>query len=318
MRKRTPSPVPRDVAAALDTLGIDYVIAGDEAKALCPAHEDHSPSWSVNLTTGKHNCFSCGFGGSFQLLVSVVQDASYSAAGTWIRERKVRDAAVGVEVGPAPAKRRRVVTEADMYRFDYPPEWACEARGFSHGTARRCDVLWDHDNAYWITPIRDPYSCALWGWQEKAEDGRHFKNVPRDVEKSRALFGFQSLAPGGTAVLVESPLDVARLRFAGIMGAVSSYGVHVSDEQISLLVDRCSEVVLALDNDDAGRRESERLTAELPGRITVRVFNYGNVVTRRAVDIHGELDGRDPGDLGRADLLWGNENATPAWRTRFA
>lgn len=312
------SPVPRDVAGALDALGIDYVIAGDEAKALCPAHEDHSPSWSVNLSTGKHNCFSCGFGGSFQLLVALVQDIHYTKAGTWIRERKVKDAAAGVEINPAQEKRRRVLTEADMYRFGPPPDWACTARHFNVEEAEAYGILWDADNKYWITPIRDPYTGKLWGWQEKAQDGRHFLNVPRDVEKSRALFGFQSVRPGGTAVLVESPLDVAHIYAAGGVGAVSSYGVHVSDHQLGLLVDRVEEVVLALDNDDAGRRETERLVAELPGRIKLRVFNYGNVVTNRLVDVHGALDGRDPGDLGRADLVWGVDNATPAWRTRFA
>jgi putative DNA primase/helicase len=33
---------------------------GDEIQALCPFHEDHSPSLSVNLKTGLYNCFACG------------------------------------------------------------------------------------------------------------------------------------------------------------------------------------------------------------------------------------------------------------------
>ncbi|MFP3869106.1 MAG: CHC2 zinc finger domain-containing protein [Desulfobacteraceae bacterium] len=36
---------------------------GDEAKALCPFHEDTSPSLSVNLRTGKYYCFGCNAGG---------------------------------------------------------------------------------------------------------------------------------------------------------------------------------------------------------------------------------------------------------------
>ena len=35
-------------------------IAGDQASARCPFHEDRNPSLSVNLVHGCFNCFGCG------------------------------------------------------------------------------------------------------------------------------------------------------------------------------------------------------------------------------------------------------------------
>ena len=33
---------------------------GKWAKAICPFHEDHNPSMSINVETGAYRCFACG------------------------------------------------------------------------------------------------------------------------------------------------------------------------------------------------------------------------------------------------------------------
>ena len=42
-----------------------HKISGDNLLGLCPFHEDSSPSFSVDLKTGKWNCFTEGRGGNF-------------------------------------------------------------------------------------------------------------------------------------------------------------------------------------------------------------------------------------------------------------
>ncbi len=34
--------------------------SGKWAKAICPFHEDHTPSLSINIETGSYRCFGCG------------------------------------------------------------------------------------------------------------------------------------------------------------------------------------------------------------------------------------------------------------------
>ena len=260
------------------------------------------------------NCFACGFHGSFTYLASRMLGLPTPDARQWVRERKIRDVAEGL-AGPRPKAVRASegLSEADLWKFTEPPADALASRGLTLEACRACDVRWDDERQLWITPVRDPYTGRLWGWQEK--NARYFRNRPLDIPKSRALFGFQSLRPGGTAVLVESPLDVPYLFAAGVSGAVSSFGVSVSREQIALLRERAGEIVLALDNDRAGWRGVGKIAYAF-GTTPVRVFNYGGYVPGRATEtvLEDTADGLDPGNLSADEIAWGIEHAVPAWR----
>jgi hypothetical protein len=313
--------VPRDVMSALQAMGIDADERGDEAVALCPNpdHGDTHASWSCNLDTGMHNCFSCGFKGSFAWLVQCMRGLSRGDAEQWVRERKIKDITEGYTVVRTPGGRRAPVevSEADLWKFTAPPADALAARRLTFTACEFYGVRWDVERELWITPVRDPYTCKLWGWQEKND--RYFRNRPLDIPKSRSLFGFQSLVRRGTAVLVESPLDVPYLWAAGINGAVSGYGVSVSREQIRLICDRADQVVLALDNDRAGWAAVGKLAWAF-GTNEVRVFNYGGYRdhARGPVTVDEDsLDGCDPGNLTDDEIAWGIEHAIPAWRLRI-
>ena len=314
--------VPRDVLGALAALGIDADERGDEAVALCPnpEHDDTHASWSCNLDTGMHNCFSCGFSGSFIWLAAKMLGVPAPDARAWVRGRKLKDIADGIREGPRVPARKLPgagVSEADLWKFTPPPTEALAARRLTAEACAHYDVRWDADRELWITPVRDPYTRKLWGWQEK--NARYFRNRPLDVPKSRTLFGFQSISRRGTAVLVESPLDVPYLWAAGIDCAVSSFGVSVSREQILLICDRADEIVLALDNDRAGWAGVGKIAWAF-GTNRVRVFNYGGYrdtgLSTVTVD-EDSLDGRDPGNLTDDEIAWGIEHAIPNWRLRI-
>lgn len=312
--------VPRDVMGALAALGIDADERGDEAVALCPhpAHDDSHASWSCNLDTGLFNCFSCGFSGSFIRLAGLMLGKTGGAAEQWVRARKIRDVADGL-TGPRERVSRPlpVVSEADMWKFTEPPQDALDDRGLTAEACQQYDVRWDDSRGLWITPVRDPRTGQLWGWQEKSAG--YFRNRPLDVPKSKSVFGFQSLRPGGTAVLVESPLDVPYLSAAGTGGAVSGYGVSVSREQLGIIRGRAGEVVLALDNDRAGWKGTGTLAYAF-GTTPVRVFNYGSFTPgpfRTQVVEEDSWDGADPGDLTAEEIAWGIKHAVSVWNVRI-
>ena len=310
--------VPRDVFGALQAMGIDAEEAGNEAKALCPnpEHHDSRPSWSCNLDTGEHHCFACGFGGSFMFLVGKMLGKTRGDAESWIRERKIQDAAAG-HVGPRVVTRQQApaMSEADMWRFTEPPAHARAERGLTLNACTMYDVRWDAENDLWITPVRDKHGRLL-GWQEK--NARHFNNRPRHLVKSGSLFGWERLPPGGTALLVESPLDCPFTVHgcpAGVV-PVSSYGASVSAEQVALLRSRAGRVILALDNDEAGWRSVGKLAYAF-GATRTDVITYGAAVLEDGVWQIGEPDGRDPGNLSMDEVSCYIETAVPAWRIRI-
>jgi 5S rRNA maturation endonuclease (ribonuclease M5) len=317
--------VPADVAGALDELGIDYIIRGDEANALCPHpdHNDSSPSWSVNLHSGMHHCFSCGYGGSFIKLVANVRGGKFAEAEVWIRTHTMQSNLDGVEI-VAQAKERRAaeVRESDLWEVGPPPAEMLAGRNVSSGAAELAEVQWHPEKGCWIFPVRDPFTDKLTGWQEKSE--RRFINRPRGLDKTQALFGFRHLKATGRSgyvVVVESPLDVARFITAGVDRVVATYGSEFTQKQIEILWDYADVIIFALDNDDAGQKRVARYLLEHPEDAPhCKVFDYGTAYVDRDFRqwyIHPLGDHRDPGNLTDADLWWGVDNATPGTWTMF-
>lgn len=303
MKSAPISSVPRDIPTALAKLGIDAFIHGDEATAACPAHEDSHPSWSCNLSSGMHNCFSCSFRGSFVSLVRHQLGITWAQAEAWCQEQRVQDI-ISYEVDQAPAKKRapRTVLESDLALFISPPKHALRSRHLSASAAEQYGLLWDDAKDQWIIPIRDAYNGRLWGWQRK--NAHSFRNVPRGVAKSRTLFRvLDGESASGRAILVESPLDAAYLLSGGITGGVASYGVHTTKEQLCILLDFYSEVVVAFDNDRAGLEAAHSLKNSFRA-MRLSFFNYSQTAAK------------DPGEMSVAEIRWAMNNLIGAskWR----
>ena len=289
----------------LDRLGIEIVsITGDEIKGHCPAHlerkgrEDSNPSWSINADTGAHNCFSCHFKGSLHSLVEYVEGVDSEIAKQWVNsgERNLSKAFERL-MAPTPIVQTTLtMQESVLSAFVAPPEEALKSRGLTGIAASYFDILWDSRNENWITVIRDPYSNKLLGWQEKGYKTRYFKNYPPGVNKSHTLFGYKQYT-GGDLIVVESPLDVARLASVGILGGVSTYGAAVSNAQLSL-IRSADRVIFAMDNDSAGLSSSATLLeySKTMG-FECWFFNYS------------KTDMKDVGGMSKAEIVYGLENA---------
>jgi DNA primase len=318
---KLPDLVPVDLENALDDLGITGRIRGDELTALCPnpQHADSSPSWSINLDTGKHHCFSCGFGGSFQWLVQIMRGVRAGEATAWIKMQKVR---IGVpeEVN----EKQPVVTEADLYEFGEPPEWALKERGISAESCEALEILWWEKHKMWVFPLRDPFTDRLIGWQTKGtgENSHIVDNVPLRMKKATTVFGYRNLkhtGVDGAVVVLENPVKAGRVFDAGYSRVVSTCGSSFTDYQINdLLWPVADHVILMLDNDPAGHKAVHRFIMENPyARSSTFVFSYGESVrTSNGAYIHTP-DGRDPGDLSNIEIVKGILNATPAAFTYF-
>lgn len=295
--------VPGDVLACLEELGINVArIIHEEAWAICPGHEsrlnrkNRRPNkWSVNIETGEHSCFSCGFSGSFVTLVQEVKGYDRSDAEQWVRNRggvsRLRRVLADSQGWSADLERDAGIpawNEARLALFNAPPFEALDGRRISQGAVTHYGVLWDSKKENWILPIRDPNTGELWGYQEKGEGW--FCNKPAKVNKADTLFGIETLT-GRTAILLESPLDCLRLHTAGISGGVSSYGVQVSDTQLELLFDRAEIVIFALDNDEVGLRKMWELRQKyLKSGKRIKFVDYTHIPNAKDLGTEGVTD----------------------------
>jgi hypothetical protein len=262
------------VEGVLLTLGIETNQRGDELVGLCPMHlertgkEDSNPSWSMNSETGVHHCFSCGYKGTLLTLVAELKEfitswgnIDFDSAKDWLRNnievnfeylaKQLEEARNSYIPIPVPV----AMSEARLSVFDsLPPEWALSARNLTEEGCSSYGVRWNASTDSWITPIRNPKSFSLMGWQEKSQTQRLFRNRPTGVAKSKTLFGLERFK-GGTMIVVESPLDAVRLGSLGIQGGVSTFGASVSNEQIQLMK-MADKLIIAMDNDAAGKKAS--------------------------------------------------------------
>jgi hypothetical protein len=309
-----------DIPAALGGLGIYFEDHGHEALAMCPMHEertgkqDANPSWWINLDTGMHMCFSCGYKGNVVQLVCDVKEFyltswgdhksyDYKAAEAWLLDsseitlEQLQHTLSSLPQYVAPLPKPLEMSEARLAVFVEPPAEALAGRQITAESAAKYGVVWDAKTGTWILPLREPHFNKLLGWQEKGTVTRTFKNRPAGLQKSKTLFGIENQNES-MVIVVESPLDCVRIDSAGFSGAVAICGSSLSEEQVKLL--RASDkVVAAFDNDKAGIKASaEMLKWGRKYGINLFFFNYGS------------SSAKDPGDLTDEEIAWGLENAT--------
>jgi DNA primase len=298
-----------DVEKVLMTLDIALTAQrGDEVNGLCPMHkkrtgkEDQHPSWWINGLTGAHICFSCGYKGNLYTLVRDLKGIDYHDAKEFIDGqaevsvdsllRRIKDLPQYVQ----PVEEPIGMSEARLAVYTDPPAFELKKRFLTAEAAKHHGVLWDTNNSAWILPIRHPDTYELMGWQEKGATGRFFRNQPTGVKKSKTVFGVEVMATD-IIVVVESPLDVVRLRCAGVEGAISTFGAIVSEEQAKIMR-RADKVIAAFDKDAAGLKaaESMRPYARKYG-LNLFFFDYK------------DINVKDPGDMTINQIHQGIENA---------
>ncbi len=149
-----------------------------------------------------------------------------------------------------------------------------------------------------IFPIRDRRGRVV-AFGGRVMDGAEPKylNSPEGplFQKGQELYGLyearQAIRREQQALVVEGYMDVIALAEAGIANAVAPLGTALTEDQLRLLLRAASEVVLAFDGDDAGRKAAWRsVSTALP-----------EMGRGRAVSFLFLPEGEDPDSLVRAE-----------------
>lgn len=275
-----------DVESVLHSLGIEVIREyGDEVLGKCPLHlqrtgkEDRHPSWSINVKTYVHHCFSCGYSGT---LSSLYRDLTGEVPEDLEWELSKKSLLASIEVKKEQTFEGPKVNEWVLNNYTDVPSRLLARRNVSRESIDRFEVKWDSESKAWVIPIRGK-TGELMGFQFRQKGT--VINHPPGMEKSKTLFGFHLFANESRITVVESPLDAVRLNDVGVP-AVSSFGASVSLDQVELLARNFRYVVAAMDNDEPGRRANGFLRKSLVHRGCV-VFDFDYV----------GLEAKDPGDV---------------------
>jgi len=288
----------------LTSIGIEITNVGErEIGGRCPVHiartgkADGSPSWSMNAATGAWICFSCGARGS---LMGLVQDLTGSDQPAYDYYAAIAN--MGLERLTMPTVVHRQEADIVQYsKFADIPQEALQKKNLTEDACRMHSVRWDTKNECWVLPLFTR-ERELLGWQSKKSGW--VRNYPVGVKKSETLFGIERFK-GGTAILLESPLDVVRLTsiHSEVQG-LASFGAAISVAQINLLEQYADRLIVAMDNDEAGVLAAKKLFDSLPRfRKGVLWLNYDGT------------DAKDIGDMADEQIVEAisSASAIPKW-----
>lgn len=258
--------------------------SGLEWNCLCPFHEDHTPSFRVNVDKGLFYCHGCGKGGHLNSMMGSNTRAETLLSSTWLRE-KIADAITeGI-----PESAIKKYSPGTLHPY-------LSGRGFTEESA----VDWElgHDvmrNAITI-PVRSMQG-ELRGVIKRFldKDVKIRYRYPKGMKKSRQLFG-SWMVRGETVFIVEGSLDAIACHQNGVE-AVSILGSKVSDFQVEELKRLgCPNIVLFLDNDKAGLEGTDYSYEKLWPHV-------GDWILKLSVVTNRYYNGcKDPGEMSQLDL----------------
>ena len=283
---------------------------GRELRLRCPFHEDATPSLSINAETGKFHCFGCNAKGGDIFDFVVAKEDITAGDRTKSRRQAallIQDW-FGVESTAAPAPQTQAPAENSAPVEDVtPPKEATEEEvnpplkfAFKHLETRHPYLTQDRGlkeatidafglgyhagkgimSGRTVIPVHNERGelvayAGRWpadaGWPE----GTDKYHLPPGFRKSKLLFNLHRAREHATEglIVVEGFFTVCEFWQRGRKNVVALMGSAMSAEQERLIVETVGpkgRVLLALDNDEAGRKGSEDARNRLSSQVFVR------------------------------------------------
>jgi len=275
-----------DWTQALLNLGIDVPVGSEEISILCPFHDDTSESCSINTEKGLWICFAgCGQG-SLKTFIQQYMQWDFSKVNLYLTDYKHTFKSSIFNIAP-PIPEDVVLPEVTIpYKLASVPRWIFD-RGFNKPTMRKWDCGITPSNGL-VIPIKDKDFRTV-GWITRQE-----KMIPKylyskGLKKSHVLFGQTYIKPCDAVCVTEGTLDTMWLDQLGFP-SVALLGMSMSNKQRDLLLTLpTKEIILCLDNDEAGQIGKERALKLLGNKIKVSYTNipkeYKDVQDIKSYDI---------------------------------
>ena len=284
------------VSRVEDVLGVFISLkkSGSDYEALCPFHEEKTPSFKVNVRDNFYKCFGCGKSGDSIQFLQDHKKMSFSESVKWLGERYKVELE---EDGRAEWVRPEWVNNTDL--SDKLVRWFSEIRGISQSTLKRMRV---GESKQWMPKHR--YKVG----DEVKELGEGVRNVIefnyfrdgvfvnakyRDAVKAMRMikgaelcfYNVDSLVGAREILIIEGEIDALTMCEIGYTGGfvsvpnganIKSNNLVYLDSAIGLFEQDCVErILIGTDNDAAGRKLREDL-AERLGKDKCYYIDWGD------------------------------------------
>jgi DNA primase len=243
--------------------------------ALCPFHEEKTPSFFCKDGDTSFHCFSCGISGDiFDFIEKHLGYSKMDAIKLLAEELGVRlnegDQKYAKDVQELQEKNIRIVSQfkANISQA----EQYLVSRAISSEMSNRFDIGYDPSRNAIYFPIRNRHNKIVGGsfrYIVPADGQPKYRNTASDVygyfKKSEILYNLASarneIKKKNTLYIVEGYVDVISLVQIGLDNSVGMLGSYITKEQATILkefINQDCQIVLIPDNDEAGRKSIEK------------------------------------------------------------
>ena len=238
-----------DWADTLAEIGVSVPPGKDEVSIYCPFHEDSVTSCSINMSKGVWICFAgCGQGSLYSFLMKYY-NISYEEAQNRVQQN---EASFNINMFDEFVEETLELQEVSFpFQTGYVPDWIFD-RGFTKDILRKWECTIDMFRSL-IIPVFTKDETLV-GWISRRLHMTPKYLYSKGLKKSKVLFGQQHIMESIPFVCItEGSLDTMWLDQHGFP-SVALLGATISKRQVELATTLpTQELVLCLDNDEAGR-----------------------------------------------------------------
>ena len=247
-----------DISKVEKMFGTSLEDAGDNWKACCPFHDEKSPSFFVHKEDLICHCFGCGVAGSLASLLARKMHIPVSEIRAELNIATLELQLSTQQVKPARPKKFPRSWLAPWKRISNHPYTA--GREFKDSTLEYFEARWDPSTRRVVFPIwHDDELVGAVGRSTTEANPKWFYYW--NCQKSRYLWPQPTTAD--CLIVVEGAFDVMWLHQQGYPNAVALLGSKPSASQVRQLKSCTNEIIIMLDNDEAGRIGGELLETSL-------------------------------------------------------
>ena len=261
---------------------------GTEWKVSCPVgyqHEhgyDTNPSCTVNVSKGVFFCNVCGFKGNVHTLVKTVLQLSSEEAWFLLGD------GLGIERPSTSVPTRPDIEvglvakyHTDLMKLTGPLRDVLKTRrGLNNETLKRFAIGWNGDRV--TIPVYDEFSnlvnFRLYKWNSD-EDRYKVINYEDDFGNKYGearIFGIENLVDDSidTVVWCEGEMDRLVAEQHGFPTVCATSGAGTWRAEWAKYVRKKKRIIIAQDNDEAGREATKRLCEHMHPHVNVSYLNW--------------------------------------------
>ena len=272
----------------------------------CPFHDDKSPSAAFYLDKNLFICFTCrttvDVYGFIALMENIpVSEVKTKYSGELSKKMLINNIKKKIKEFNIENVNEKIKYYDDSILNNFTSDYSYMVnRGFNEEILKDFEVGYYPGRKMVSLPVRDTTNklVGVYGRVTYDNKAKYMPIVPvRGFPKSKVLYGLNKVE-GDTLILVEGNLDVIKAFQEGFRYAAAIQGCFISKVHESLISKRFNKLILALDNDDAGKIAGLDIHNRMKKKIKVLFFNYGN---------SGK---KDIGDMNKEEIEYGIKNST--------